>query len=436
MVLSLADFAVKATQDLIRIDTTNTGDDRSVGERQAAEYVVGVLEDLGLEPTVLEPEPKRTTVIVRLEGEDHGREALVLHGHLDVVPANRSEWSVDPFSGEIRGGEIWGRGAVDMKDMDGMILAAVRQWRLAGRKPPRDIVLCFFADEEASSTLGSTWAVQNRPELFRGASEAVSEVGGFSVTVAGTRAYLIQSAEKGLAWLSLVATGTPGHGSAVNKDNAVQHLVDALAKIGAHAWPLHLTPTVRALLTGVAGLTGQTADLENPECVNSLIAALGPAARFVGASTSTRANVTSLNAGDKVNQIPLRARGTVDLRPVPGEIEAAMNQVVRLAGEQVDVGVIAQSIALEAPFEVPLVGAMREALTRADPGCGALPYMLAGGTDGKALASLGIRSYGFAPLKLPASFDFTAMFHGVDERVPVESVRWGAEVLADFLDHC
>ncbi|MDR1118193.1 MAG: M20/M25/M40 family metallo-hydrolase, partial [Bifidobacteriaceae bacterium] len=247
------------------------------------------------------------------------------------------------------------------------------------------------------------------------------------------RADLLQTAEKGIAWLRLTARGTAGHGSAVNPDNAVARLAAAMAAIAAHPWPLSLAPTVRALLEGVADLTGLPADLEDPASVQALVDALGPAGRFVGAATSTRANVTSLKAGEKVNVIPAVASGTVDMRPVPGAEQDALRQIRDLAGPGVEVEPIHADRALEAPFAAPLADAMRGALEAADPGAPVLPYMLAGGTDGKALSRLGIVSYGFAPLRLPPGFDFTAMFHGVDERVPVDALRWGAGVLNDFL---
>jgi acetylornithine deacetylase/succinyl-diaminopimelate desuccinylase-like protein len=425
--------AVRIARDLIRFDTTNTGDDCSTGERAAAEYVTGMLQDWGHEPVYFEPEPKRGSLVTRLEGQDQNRPALVLHGHLDVVPANAGEWTADPFGAEIRDGAIWGRGAVDMKDMDAMILAVVGWWHCQGIKPPRDIVLCFFADEEAGGKLGSRWMADNHPGLFVGATEAVSEVGGFSVNLAGRRAYLVQTAEKGITWLKLIAQGTPGHGSAVNRDNAVEHLVQALARIAAEPWQTNLTPAVAALLNGAADLAGLKPDLSDPESVNQILETFGPARRFVGASISTGVNLTSLSGGGKVNVVPRTAAATIDMRPLPGEAAPARARIEELAGSNIRVEPINEDIALEAPLDGPLVTAMKAALKAADPDAIALPYMLAGGTDGKALARLGIDSYGFAPLRLPDGFDFTAMFHGVDERVPVDSLRWGTGVLADFL---
>src|SRR5665811_816462 len=271
-------------QNLLRIDSSNYGDGSGAGERAAAEQVAALLAEVDFEPEVFESAPGRTTVVTRWAGEDPSRPALVLHGHTDVVPAEASDWSVPPFRGEELDGYLWGRGAVDMKDMDAMILSVVREMVRTGTKPARDVVLAFFADEEAGGRMGARYAVDHRPDLFEGASEAISEVGGFSVDVAGRRTYLIQTAEKGICWLRLVAEGRAGHGSQLNTDNAVTELAAAVARVGAYSWPVRLTPTVRALLAGVADLTGLPFDREDPDAVARLVDALGPAARFVGAT--------------------------------------------------------------------------------------------------------------------------------------------------------
>ena len=206
------DEVAELLSDLIRIDTTNTGDTAtSAGERAAAEWVACTLADAGIESEIHESEPGRASLVARIEGTDPSRPPLLVHGHLDVVPADPAEWSVHPFSGEERGGYIWGRGAVDMKDMDAMVLALVRDWARTGVRPPRDIVLAFVADEEAGGRLGARWLVDEHPDLFEGCTEAISEVGGFSITVRDDlRLYLVQTAEKGLAWMRLTAGGRPG----------------------------------------------------------------------------------------------------------------------------------------------------------------------------------------------------------------------------------
>jgi len=423
-------------RDLLRIDTSNYGDGSGPGERLAAEYVAGELADVGLEPELFESAPGRANVVVRIPGLDPSRSALVVHGHLDVVPADASEWQVDPFAGEERDGMLWGRGAVDMKDMDAMMLAAFRARAREGRPPARDVVLAFFADEEAGGEAGAGWVVRHRPELFEGADEAVSEVGGFSVDVAGRRAYLVQVAEKGLAWLRLVAHGRAGHGSFVNTDNAVTRLAEAVARIGQHPWPLVLTDSTSALLRGVADLTGLPFDPEDPHAIDALLEALGPASKFVGSTVRHSTNPTQLRAGYKANVIPGRAEAIVDLRFLPGLEREADEAVAKIAGPGVDVEDVYRNQALEAPIDAAIVGAMSQALLTEDPGAVVLPYMLSGGTDNKHLAELGITGYGFAPLRLPASMDFAAMFHGVDERVPVDALRFGTRVLDRFLDLC
>ncbi|MGW8566652.1 M20/M25/M40 family metallo-hydrolase [Isoptericola sp. NPDC055881] len=430
------DEVVGICQDLLRIDTSNYGNGEGPGERRAAEHVAALLTEVGLDVEVFEPAPGRTSVVTRLEGADPTRPALVLHGHTDVVPAAAGDWTVDPFGGEETDGLLWGRGAVDMKDMDAMILSVVRQMVREGRRPARDVVVAFFADEEAGGVQGAQWAVRHRPELFEGATEAISEVGGFSVEVGGRRAYLLQTAEKGLAWLRLVADGRAGHGSQVNAENAVTELAAAVARIGQHRWPYTLTPTVEKLLRGVSDLAGLPYDGEDPEAIDALVAALGPAARFVGATVRHTSNPTQLDAGYKANVIPGRAEATVDVRLLPGHEEEGMATLRELAGPGVRVEAIHQDTALEVPFSGDLVDTMVASLLAEDPGATVLPYTLSGGTDNKSLSRLGITGYGFAPLRLPADLDFSGMFHGVDERVPTESLRFGTRVLDRLLGTC
>ncbi|WP_125611953.1 M20/M25/M40 family metallo-hydrolase [Specibacter cremeus] len=424
------DEVVRICQELIRFDTTNFGDNSGPGERAAAEYTAGLIEEAGLAATVFESAPGRASVVTRMEGTDPSRGALVVHGHLDVVPALKHEWSVDPFGAEERDGLIWGRGAVDMKDMDAMILSVLRSMARDGRKPRRDIVFAFFADEEAGGTYGARWAVDNKPELFDGATEAISEVGGFSTEINGRRAYLLQTAEKGLAWLRLTAHGRAGHGSQINTDNAVTRLAAAVTRIGGHEWPIEYTATTRQFLEGVSELTGIAFDEADPQV---LLDQLGTVARFVGATLQNTANPTLLSGGYKANVIPAQAEAVVDVRTLPGRHEEVLATVRELAGAGVDVASIHDDVSLETPFTGNLVDAMVDALHAEDPDATVLPYTLSGGTDNKSLSRLGITGYGFAPLRLPAGLDFAGMFHGVDERVPVDSLKFGARVLDRLL---
>ncbi|MEI2731133.1 MAG: M20/M25/M40 family metallo-hydrolase [Dermatophilaceae bacterium] len=429
------DDAVRILTDLIRMRSVNPGDNTGPGERAAAEYVAELLTQVGVDPVLVESAPGRTSVLARIEGADPGLPGLVVHGHTDVVPAEPADWQVDPFAAEVRDGCIWGRGAVDMLDMDAMILACVRDLARRGERPARPITLAFFADEEAGGVYGSQWVVTHHPGWFDGASEAVSEVGGYSVTVparntgAPQRVYLVQTAEKGIAWLRLHAHGRAGHGSVPTDENAVVRLAQSLARIDAHVWPREYVASVLGLLDGLADLTGVPFE-GDPE---PLLALLGPARGFIGGSLQDTANATMLSAGYKVNVVPARATAALDCRFLPGHEEALLDTVRELAGEHVDVEILHRDVALDAPFSGSLVEAMKQSLRAEDPGAGVLPYCLSGGTDNKALSRLGIAGYGFAPLRLPADLDFAPMFHGVDERVPVDSLRFGTRVLGHFL---
>ena len=445
--------------DLIRIDTSNRGDNQGPGERQAAEYVAGLLAEVGLEPTILESDKSRASVITRITGEDQTRPALLIHGHLDVVPADAADWQVDPFSGHIGDAStksttgtkstgakststsgtgqddpcVWGRGAVDMKDMDAMILAVVRQRLREGRRPPRDVVLAFLADEEAGGSYGARFLVDNHPGLFEGVTEAVGEVGGFSVTLGGQRLYLIQTAEKGMAWLRLTARGTAGHGSMLQPDNAVTELAETVARIGRHDWPVRLTPAVEAFLAEACTALG----LEyGPESYRQVIDKIGSLSRLTGATLRNTLNPTVLKAGYKVNVVPQVATADVDGRFLPGYEDEFFAEVDSLLGPGVEREFIHHDIALETTFDGDLCDAMTAALLAEDPGARVVPYCLSGGTDAKSFSRLGLRCFGFAPLRLPADLDFSGMFHGVDERVPVSALQFGTRVLDGFLDRC
>ncbi|GAA0838641.1 M20/M25/M40 family metallo-hydrolase [Streptosporangium amethystogenes subsp. fukuiense] len=428
------DEVVGLCRDLIRIDSTNAGDNSGPGERAAAEYVAEKLAEVGLEPQILESDRGRANVIARIAGENSSRDALLLHGHLDVVPFDAADWAHHPLSGEIADGCVWGRGAVDMKDMDAMILAVVRQRLSEGRRPPRDVVLAFTADEEAGGHYGAQWLVEQHKDLFDGCSEAIGEVGGFSVSIdEARRLYLIEAAEKGIAWMRLTATGRAGHGSMLNAENAVTDLAEAVGRIGRYEWPVRMTQTVRTFLEETSRALELELDLDDAE---KTVAKLGPLARMIGATLRNTANPTMLEAGYKANVIPQVATAHVDGRFLPGYEDEFFQTVDELLGPNVTREFIYHDIAIETGFDGPLVRAMADALLAEDPGALAVPYTLSGGTDLKAFGRMGIRGFGFAPLKLPADLDFSGMFHGVDERVPVDSLRFGVRVLDRFLDGC
>lgn len=420
---------VELCRDLIRIDTTNPGDGTGPGERAAAEYVAGLLEDVGITATLTESAPGRTSLIARWGGSQG--DPLLLHGHLDVVPADASEWTVDPFSGEIRDGMVWGRGAVDMKDFDAILLSCVRARARAGAVPDRPIVLCFTADEEAGGTYGAAHLIKEHRDALADCTVAVGEVGGFSTTVRDRRLYLIQAAEKGMAWTRLTARGTPGHGSMRHQDNAVARLAGAVARIDAHHWPVQLTSSMKVLLASVAELAGTEASPENAE---ALVEEFGPAARMVGAALRHTTNATMLRAGYKVNVVPGLAEAWIDGRFLPGYQDEFWSTLAEIAGPGIEIDREVDLPGLETPLEGDVATAMTRSLLAEDPDALVAPYLMSGGTDGKQWAELGIRCFGFTPLRLPGDLDFTALFHGIDERVPLDALAFGSRVLDRFLD--
>jgi acetylornithine deacetylase/succinyl-diaminopimelate desuccinylase-like protein len=431
--MNLEAEVVKICQDLIRIPSVNFGEGKG-DEKAVAEYIVASLAEVGISSQIFESAPNRCNVIARLPGSDTSRPGLVLHGHIDVVPANAADWSVDPFAAEIRDGMIWGRGAVDMKNMDAMILAIVRKWARTGYKPPRDIVLAFFADEEAGMTYGSRWMAAAHPEVFAGCSEAISEVGGFSVTVAdGKRLYFVEAAQKGIHWMKLTAHGRAGHGSMMNDENAITSLTEAVAKIGRYEWPQRYTKTVKILFSKIAQATGKKYDETD---LRPLLSEIGPTARMIGATLQNTANPTMLEAGYKANVIPGSASAVIDGRFLPGYEDELNKTIKEIIGPDISVETISRDIALEIDFEGDLVEAMCKAITTFDPEAIPVPYLMSGGTDNKALSELGIVGYGFSPLQLPADLDFMALFHGVDERVPISGLEFGVKVLENFLENC
>ena len=394
--------AARFAADLIRIDTTNRGGG-DARERPAAEYVAARLAEAGLAPVLLESAPGRANVVARISGpgtsgtdgagvqpEGAQREgALLLHGHLDVVPADPADWSVHPFSGEIRDGVLWGRGAVDMKNADAVLIALAAEWARSGRGPRRDIVLAFTADEEDTAAFGAQWLVERHPELFEGCTEAVGESGAFTFHAGpGQRLYPIASAERGTAWLRLTARGRAGHGAKPNDANAVTRLAEAVARIGAYRWPVRLIPTVRAAVEAIAAAAGTRlpdgaldGSLDGSLGAEELLGLLGPAGALVAGTVRNSANPTMLAAGYKVNVIPGEAAGYVDGRVLPGfsgEFRATLDE---LTGQDVTWEYAHEEKPLEAPLDAPVMQRMARALLAEDPGSVVVPYCMSGGTD-------------------------------------------------------
>jgi len=423
---------------LVRIDTTNLGGGAGNPERPAAELVAGRLTDAGLSPVLLERAPGRSNVIARWPGTDPSLPALLVQAHLDVVPADPAEWSRHPFSGDIHDGYVWGRGSVDMKDMVANVLTVLARWAAEGRGPRRDVVFAFVADEEDDGQWGAHWLVQEHASLFEGCAAAISESGGYTVPARSTTGELVHlypvgTAERGTSHLRLTATGRAGHGSRRNDDNAVEKLVHALARLAAHQWPIHLIPTVRAFIDRVGTALGVPVDWND---VDTTIAGFGNATKMVENVVRNSTRPTVLQAGYKVNVVPGVAQAQVDTRVLPGTEAVMLAEIDRLLGPGITREYVAHQPPVESRVDSPWFDAMAAALRSQDPEAVVVPYCMGGGTDAKAFSQLGIECFGFAPLLLSADFDYRAMAHGVDERVPVEGLRFGVEVLDRFLSDC
>lgn len=426
----LVDDTVDTCARLVAFDTTNFGSGDSKGEHEAAQWVASRLADDGYDPVVLESAPTRCSAVVRIPGADRSAPGLLVHGHLDVVPANPADWSFDPFCGDVRDGAVWGRGALDMKDMDAMMLAVVRGWSRSGYRPPRDVVMAFVADEEDTGEQGAGFLAEQHADLFEGVRTAIGESGGYAVHLPdGGRLYPVAAGERGSAWMQLTARGAAGHGSRRNPDNAVATLAAAVTRLAEHRWPVHLTPTVSALVEGLSSYLGVTIDPADDASIRQL----GDAGRLFEATVSNTLNPTMLSAGYKLNVIPSEATAGVDGRVLPGAEDDFFATVDALLGSSVTRSFHSYAAPVSASHDSAEFAAMADALRAHDPDALVLPFCMSGGTDAKAFASLGIACYGFAPGSTPPGFSHWDYVHGVDEHVLIESLAFGVRVLDSYL---
>jgi acetylornithine deacetylase/succinyl-diaminopimelate desuccinylase-like protein len=447
-----ADEAITHLRELIQIPSVNppgdpelaAGRDSSGGETAAARYCAEVLTAAGISAQVFEAAPGRGSCFARLTADPtvpDPEPPLVLLSHIDVVPVHESAWSRDPFGGELVDGVIWGRGAVDMKDMVAMELAVMVALQTSGQPLRRDVIFAAVADEEAGGSAGAQYWVAERPDLFASeagpAAAALNEVAGYSVTVGDRRVYTIQVAEKGIIWTRLRAAGTPGHGSMPHAENPTILLAEAVARLAA-APPSGEPPGVVRAFFAALGL-GDIADLAGEDQAAALAALEARVPdptqrRSFGAMLRNTVTPTVIRSGAKVNVIPAAGTAEIDVRTLPGTDQAAFAaHLQELAGPDVQVEAVMSLPAIEADPEAPIVDHMREALRRADPEADAVPMMITHGTDAKALATLGIPTYGFCPLRLDAGQPFLEVFHGNDERIPVSAIAFGVPVLEEVV---
>lgn len=427
---TLGERAVRHAQALIRIDTTNPGP----GEERAAAYVVDVLAAAGATAEVVEPAPGRCSVLCRVPGRDPELPALLVHGHLDVVPAVEEGWTHDPFGGEEVDGFLWGRGAVDMKNAVGMMLA-LQEEIAAGRcpAPRRTLVFAYFADEEMGGTLGARWIAEHRPDLLDGVTAAIGEVGAFAVPLPdGRRLYPIQCAEKGMLWIRITVAGEGGHAAFSDGTNALVRAAEMVLAID-RLRPQEAPPaTHRELVTAVGELFGPGPGPD--ELSADALGALGAFGALASLGDRTRSTPTIVRAGVKENVIPARAELFVDTRYLPGSLDATMSRLLDLLGEDDDHEIVSVSPGVAGGYDPALYERCAAALRRADPGAIVVPFVNSAGTDAQHFEALGVSSLGFMPVPLtPPGFDYLACFHTVDERVPMDAIARGAEILRDVV---
>jgi acetylornithine deacetylase/succinyl-diaminopimelate desuccinylase-like protein len=448
------DACVQHLRGLIRIPSVNppgggpdvaAGRDPRGGETAAARYCAEVLSGDGIEAEVIELTEGRGSVFARLRANGPATDPpLILLSHIDVVPVDAESWTRDPFGGELVDGVVWGRGAVDMKNMVAMELGVMLALKRSGAELRRDVIFAAVADEEAGGEHGARGLVEQRPELFhdgdgRPAAAAINEVGGYSMTIGDHRFYTVQVAEKGIAWTRVRTTGTPGHGSMPHPDNAAIKLANAVAAIATDqaTRPMRIIPVVADFLAGI-GL-GNIAELaeRDPDAASAALerAVDDPVLRrSIDAMLRDTVTPNVLHAGKKVNVIPGAGEAEIDVRTLPGTDQAALlAHLQEVVGNDATVESVVSLPAVEWPADAEIVGLMHQALRAADPEATSVPMMITPGTDAKALAQIDIPCYGFAPLRLDPDVPFLSVFHGHDERIPVSALAFGLPVLADVV---
>ena len=431
---TLADDAKRLCQQLLRIDTTNPPGN----ERPAAELVARALAEVGFRPELLEARPSRTNVVVRHRGSGT-RPPLLLTAHLDVVEADPAKWRRPPFSGDEHEGCLWGRGAIDMKNMAAMCTAIMRRLAATNAMLDRDVIFAAVADEEAGCDLGSRFLVEEHRAKVE-AEYAIGESGGFSIHLGDATFYPVQVAEKGFCWIRARITGEPGHGSMPRHDSAVTRLGEALVKLGDAHLPLHPTSYVSDFLDAVRarqpGIVQPLVKLLARPQLLGRVARLVPGtslARSFSALLGNTAAATVVRAGNKTNVIPGVAEFEIDGRTLPGQSDADLLAELRaVLGPEVELEVIksAPPVVTE-PIASPVFDIIKRQVEAREPGATVVPYLIPGFTDAKYFSRTGARWYGFSPVKIEKSsgIRFADMFHGHDERIPVAGLAWGVEVL-------
>jgi len=424
---------VELLQQLIRFDTTNPPGD----ERECIQYIDSLMKAAGIKTALVGKSKNRPNLVARLKGRGEAA-PLLLYGHVDVVTTASQKWQHPPFAAEIADGFLWGRGALDMKSGVAMMLAAFLKARAEGTSLPGDVIFCAVADEENGANFGARYLVEQHPELFQGVRYAFGEFGGFNLGMNGKRVYPIMVAEKQLCWMKLTFRGQGGHGSMPVRGQAMAALAQALKQMDEHRLPYHLTQPVAAMIDAITRALGGGAGaairaLKSPVLEPAVIAALGERAGLFAPLLHNTVSPTVLQASDKVNVIPSEVALGLDGRLLPGLGPDDMRgELGALLGKDIDLEVAAYDPG-PAAADLGLFDTLGAVLRQFDPQGTAVPYVAAGVTDARFFSRLGIQTYGFTPLRLPDDFNFMHLIHAADERVPVDAIDFGVQVLSSAL---
>ncbi len=424
---------VELLQNLIRFNTTNPPGN----ETECIEYINGLLKEAGIETAILAKTPGRPNLIARLKGTGQAP-PLLLYGHVDVVTTENQKWAYPPFEARIVDDFIWGRGALDMKHGIAMYLAAILKAKAEGLSLPGDVIFAACADEETLGTLGAAYLVDEHPDLFKDVRYALSEFGGFNLTVAGKRFYLIQIAEKQACQVKIIFHGRGGHAANPVRNGAMAKLGAALQSLDRHPLPMHVTPPVKEMIgkfaAGMGGLSGLLMrQLLNPMLSNLLMQTLGKRLSMFEPLLHNTANPTIIKASDKFNVIPSEVVLQLDGRLLPGFTAADLERELR--------AVLGQDCSIEtrliypgpATSDMGLFDTLAAPLRAIDQQAIPVPYVNPAVTDARFFAKLGIQTYGYTPLHLPDDFSFIGTIHAADERVPVAALDFGTQAVYEVL---
>ena len=414
---------------LIRFDTTNPPGN----EAACINYIDGLLQAAGIETTLLALDEARPNLIARLPGNGTAPPFL-MQGHVDVVTTANQQWTHPPFEAVEADGMIWGRGALDMKGGVTMMLCAMLRMKAENITPNGDIILCVLSDEEAGGVYGAKWLVENHPEQFAGVKYAIGEFGGASNTIAGTKFYLIQMAEKLSCRFKLTLDGPGGHGSMPIQGGAMAQLGKVLTALDKKQTPIHITPIMQMMIGGMADATkapvsGIMRRLLNPRFTDTLTKRV-PGLQAMRPMFRNTVSPTIVRGGDKINVIPSKIELQLDGRMLPGFMpEEFSAELQKIIGKGIKIEVEGHDQPNLNPPNMGQFDMLAGVLKDLDQDAVPIPYLLPAVTDGRFFSQLGIQTYGFTPMNLPKDFNFAGTVHAADERIPVEAVAFGTQAI-------